>query len=93
MKKYLLKIGLVYLIIAVVVVLILAGVGYSAKGREGALNAAAFGLLLDLMALPFMGILIAARFWSGYAGRYGEWYYKKETEGDPNDRSKQQDKW
>ncbi|MFZ3150623.1 MAG: hypothetical protein WA116_02945 [Anaerolineaceae bacterium] len=93
MKKYLLKLLLFFVIFTLVVVLAFVVVGYSAQGKEGAVNAAQMGLLISVMALPFMGIFIATKFWSGYAGRWGEYNYKKELEGDPNDRSKQKDKW
>lgn len=93
MKKYLLKLLLFFVIFALVVVLAFAAVGYSAQGKEGAVNAAQMGLLMSVMALPFMGFFITVKFWSGYAGRWGEYNYKKELEGDPNDQSKQKDKW
>ncbi len=93
MKKFLIRLLLGYLIFLALVVLVFAGIGYSALGWEGAANAAAMGLLLSLMALPFMGIFIAAKFWGGYAGRWGEYNYRKELEGDPKDRSKDPDSW
>jgi hypothetical protein len=48
---------------------------------------------MSVLALPFMGFLIAVKFWSGYAGRWGEYNYKQELESNPNDQSKQKDKW
>jgi hypothetical protein len=45
------------------------------------------------MGLPMAGLLIALKFWGGYANRWGEYNYKKELEGEPKDREHDPDKW
>lgn len=71
----------------VVVAVILAALGYSGAGWEGAKNGLTWALLFALFGLPVAGFFINVSFWSGYANRWGEANYKEMLEGKPkNDR-------
>lgn len=89
MRKKILTALLVYLLVTLLTIAILAWIGYDAAGKDGAISAANLGFILSLIALPFLGIFISANYWSGLVGRWGEYNYKKELEGDPHERSKQ----
>jgi len=39
------------------------------------------------------GLLIALKFWGGYANRWGASNYKKELEGEPKDREHDPERW
>lgn len=63
---------------------ILGAIGFLLAGKEGFINLATWGLLLGLIG-GFSGglaMLVSAKYWGGYAGRYGAWWIKNETEGD-----------
>lgn len=69
----------------VVVAIILASVGYSGAGWEGVKNGLTWAGLVALFGLPVAGFFISISFWSGYANRWGEYIYKRESEGEPKD--------
>lgn len=85
-KHLILRLLKSYLIVLGVMVLITGGIGLYGKGWEGALNGAIMGAMLSLFALPFIGIMINASYWSNFAGRWGESQYKKMLEGEPKDK-------
>jgi len=58
--------------------LILGLVGYSAKGIEGFLNGATWGIALGFISLPFGALALMMNYWEGYSSRFGAWYYKGE---------------
>ena len=92
-RAFFLRVLLYYALTLVVVCTALGAIGFHAKGWDGAWNGMTLGLLLGLIALPLLGLLISVQYWSGFAGRWGEYQYKKELEGDPNDRSKRPERW
>ena len=69
-----------------VITLILAALGYSGTGWEGAKNGLTWGLLLGVLGLPIVGFLISINVWSGYANRWGEEKYKEMLEGTSKDK-------
>ena len=80
--RYLKWFGLAMLVIT----LILAALGYSGTGWEGAKNGLTWGLLLSVLGLPIVGFLISINVWSGYANRWGEEKYKEMLEGTSKDK-------
>jgi hypothetical protein len=38
------------------------------------------GLIVGLVGIPFTIILILTKYWGDFAGRYGQWWIKKETD-------------
>ncbi|HSL30616.1 MAG TPA: hypothetical protein VK900_15555 [Anaerolineales bacterium] len=64
--------------------LVLGGFGYLLAGQEGFLNLAAWGVALGLLGSVSSGfaMLLNAHIWTGYASRAGEWWFKKEAEGE-----------
>jgi hypothetical protein len=56
--------------------------GLLLAGWEGFVNMAIWGLVLGLMAVPMTAWMIQGKYWSDFAGRYSQWWVKKETEGD-----------
>jgi hypothetical protein len=60
----------------------LGGIGYLVGGKAGLANGASWGLILGLVGIPFTVILILAKYWGDFAGRYGQWWIKKETDGE-----------
>lgn len=93
MKKFIFRVLLGYGALALLVVLAFFMIGFRAAGLAGAWSAAGTGLLFSAMGLPMAGLLIALKFWGGYANRWGEYNYKKELEGEPKDREHDPDKW
>jgi hypothetical protein len=86
-KKFLLKLLRNLLIFTAASTIIMGGIGYLLAGKEGLVNSLILGFVFGLVgSLMFSGIQVSADFWSGYAGRYGEWYIKKETEGDKDQK-------
>lgn len=75
----------IYGIGVLVIALILALMGYSGAGLEGAKNGLIWAGLFALFGLPVAGLMISISFWSGYANRWGEYLYKKELEGEPKE--------
>jgi hypothetical protein len=72
------------IIITVLGVIILGALGLLLAGTDGLVNGATWGLVCGVVSLPFNGIVIASKYWGDFAGRYGDWWIKKETEGDEN---------
>jgi hypothetical protein len=72
---------------------IFGAIGFLLAGKEGFVNLATWGLLLGLIG-GFSGglaMLVSAKYWGDYAGRYGAWWIKNETEGEP-EQSKESEK-
>ncbi|MEL7626204.1 MAG: hypothetical protein AAGU15_05030 [Anaerolineaceae bacterium] len=84
-KSYL-RIALWYGVAVLVITLILAVLGYSGAGWEGAKNGITWGLLLGMIGLPLVGIFISINVWSGYANRWGAVKYKEMLEGKPENK-------
>ncbi|HOA22251.1 MAG TPA: hypothetical protein PKL82_07145 [Anaerolineaceae bacterium] len=93
MKKFIFRILLGYGILALLMVVSFFIIGYRAAGIQGGWNAAGTGLLFSMMGLPLAGLLIALKFWGGYASRWGEYNYKKELEGETKDREHDPQRW
>lgn len=74
-------------------VILLSLIGYLLAGKEGMINGATWGLLAGMISLPPMAFMIGIKYWSDYAGRYGDWYVKKETYGEEesSEQSKKKD--
>src|SRR4030095_7273356 len=64
----------------------LGGIGYLLAGKEGFLNLATWGFALGLLGSFSSGfaMLMSANFWSGYSTRYGQDWFKKQSEGEDN---------
>lgn len=75
-----------YGLAVLVITLVLAALGYSGAGWEGAKNGLTWGVLLAVLGLPIVGLLISVNVWSGYANRWGEVKYKEMLEGKPEDK-------
>lgn len=71
MKKFIFRVLLGYGALALLVVLAFFMIGFRAAGLAGAWNAVGTGLLFSAMGLPMAGLLIALKFWGGYANRWG----------------------
>ena len=58
--------------------------GYLLAGKGGFINMMIWGLALGLIGSFSSGLalLLYASYWGGYAGRYGNWWFKKESEGE-----------
>ena len=93
MKKFILRVLLGYGILVVLMIASFFIIGYRAAGWQGAWNPAGTGLLFSAMGMPMAGLLIAIKFWGGYANRWGEYNYKKELEGETKDRKHDPDRW
>ena len=74
---------------------ILGLAGFLLAGKEGAVNMAYWGLVLGFaFGLPSGLLMFQAKFWGDYAGRYGRWWFKKESEGEHPERiSETYDRW
>ena len=84
-KRYLQFLKL-YGLAVLVITLILAVLGYSGAGWEGAKNGLTWGVLIAVLGLPIVGLLLSINVWSGYANRWGEVKYKEMLEGKPEDK-------
>ena len=93
MKKFILRVLLGYGLLVFLLVASFCVIGYRAAGWQGARNAAGTGLLVSAISLPMAGLLIALKFWGGYANRWGASNYKKELEGEPKDREHDPERW
>lgn len=64
--------------------LVLGGFGYLLAGKGGLLNLAVWGVALGLLGSVSSGLamLLNAHIWTGYSSRAGEWWFKKEAEGE-----------
>ena len=69
-------------VVILLAVTILGLIGYLVAGMDGLVNGATWGFVLGLVSVPFFAFLVLAKYWGDYAGRYGEWWVKKETEGE-----------
>ena len=70
----------------VLTTVVLGGFGYLLSGREGLINMGTWGIALGLLG-SFSGglaMLVETHFWTGYAGRFGKSWFKKESEGEDN---------
>jgi len=58
--------------------------GYLLAGREGFINMMVWGLALGSIGSFSSGLalLLYAFYWGDYAGRFGSWWFKKESEGE-----------
>ena len=63
-------------------VIILGSIGFLVAGQEGLLNGAIWGLTIGLMSFPFMAFVVYSKYWGDIAGAYGNWWFKKELEGE-----------
>lgn len=59
--------------------------GYLSSGWEGVWNGLTWVLIIGLLLLPGFALLISARFWGDYTGRWGAAQYKEQLEGKPDD--------
>lgn len=84
-KRYL-RILKWYGLAVLVITLILAALGFSGAGWEGAKNGLTWGVLIAVLGLPIVGLLVSINVWSGYANRWGEVKYKEMLEGKPKDK-------
>lgn len=85
MKKFLLRLLLVFAILLVVLSLALAVLGYMGAGWEGVKSGLLWGLLFAFMALPALGWLVSARYWSDFAGRWGASRFKDGDDSEHHD--------
>jgi len=70
--------------------LFFGGVGFLLAGKAGFVNMAGWGLILGIVFAPLsLGGLVNAKFWGDYAGRFGSWWVRKETEGEENNGNRQ----
>jgi hypothetical protein len=60
--------------------LILGLIGYSAKGGEGFLNGATWGIALGVISLPFGALTLMMNYWEGYSSRFGAWFNTQEQQ-------------
>ena len=92
-KAYLLKQLRTMLIIIVITALLFGLFGFFVAGKAALKNSLILGAVLGLVAaVMYIGIFVSAHFWSGYSNRYGEWWIKKETEGDHKEERSDQRK-
>ena len=83
------------IILTVLITLAMGAFGFLLAGVEGFKNMALWGVLLGLTGSFMSGLamLINVDYWAKYAGRYGSWWVKKETEGDGQAENQTDEKW
>jgi len=86
-KSFFLKQLRTILIIVGISALLFGLFGFFTAGKIAFKNSLILGAILGMVAaVMYLGVIVSAHFWSGYSNRYGEWWIKKETEGDPKDK-------
>jgi drug/metabolite transporter (DMT)-like permease len=75
LKLFLRNIGPIVLLAG----LILGSIGFLLAGWNGFVNGATWGVVLGLVAAPFMAMVILAKYWGGYSERYGSWWIDEES--------------
>ena len=67
---------------------VMGGLGLALGGTEGLVNGAIWGAALGLVGGATSGFMWAGKYWSDFAGRFGDAWLKDQTEGTAEERKR-----